>query len=76
MIKSHWREYCAPIIAKVLDENKGKPEAVIKKALLEAYPFGQRKMHPYKIWLNEIQRQRGLVKVKGMAHNPNQLTLL
>jgi hypothetical protein len=31
---------------------------VIHAALLAAYPFGERKYHPYKIWLSEIRRQR------------------
>lgn len=61
-----WREMAAPIIHRVLTENAGKPEKEIKAALHEAYPFGQRSMHPYKIWLDEIQRQRG--KKKGKNH--------
>lgn len=59
-----WRENCAPIITKVLVDNKGKTEKEIRKALHDAYPFGPRKMHPYKIWCDEIKRQRGLKKVK------------
>jgi hypothetical protein len=57
---STWRDSARPIIAKVLRETKGQDEKVIKKALRDAYPWGQRAMHPYKIWLDEIRRQRGL----------------
>ena len=57
--ESSWRNHAAPIIEKVLRETKGKPESDIKKALHDAYPFGQRKYHPYKIWCDEIKRQRG-----------------
>lgn len=57
-----WRDIAKPIIAKVLKDNRGMPERVIKKALLEAYPFGVRRMHPYKIWLDEIKRQTGKKK--------------
>ena len=53
-----WRSHCAPIIRKVLLENIGKPEKQIKKALRDAYPYGQREMHPYKIWCDEIHKQR------------------
>jgi hypothetical protein len=62
-----WRDSCRPIIAKVLKENNGKPESVIKKALFDAYPFGVRQYHPYKIWLDEIKVQTGKKKktVKG-----------
>lgn len=44
-----WREDCAPIIAKVLADTKGLTEKEIKKALRDAYPYGERAMHPYKI---------------------------
>lgn len=56
---SRWRKEAAPVIRKVLMDTQGKPEAEIRKALHDAYPFGQRAYHPYKIWLDEIQRQRG-----------------
>ena len=59
-----WRERCAPIIAKVLADTKGLTEKEIKKALRDAYPYGERAMHPYKIWCDEIQKQRGFKKRK------------
>src|SRR5579885_2310491 len=34
--------------------------AAVRAALRAAYPFGPRKHHPYRIWLDEISRQRGL----------------
>lgn len=61
-MSSSWRDYARPIIAKVLKENAGQDEAVIRKALKDAYPFGQRDYHPYKIWLDEIAVQRGTKK--------------
>ena len=54
-----WRNHCSPIIMKVILENKGKSENEIKAALRKAYPYGERKNHPYKIWLDEIQVQLG-----------------
>lgn len=72
-----WRDNCRPIIAKVLAETKGKPEKEIKKALLDAYPYGERAMHPYKIWLDEIKVQRGFKKKKkrGEIQDKNQLPI-
>ena len=58
-----WREVAAPIIARVLAETTGADEKTIRRALRDAYPFGQRSMHPYKIWCDEVQRQRGIVKM-------------
>lgn len=53
-----WRDSARPLIAKVLAESKGKSEYQIRKALYDAYPFGERKYHPYKVWLDEIKVQR------------------
>lgn len=54
--ESSWRNHAAPIIAKVLSETQpNSPER--KKALHDAYPFRQRRYHPYKIWLDEIKKQ-------------------
>jgi len=53
-----WRDEAAPIIRRVLHNMKGRSEAEIKRALFEAYPFGERAHWPYKVWLDEIKRQR------------------
>jgi len=73
-----WRDSCRPFIAEILKENEGCSLAVKRKALKEAYPWGERAHHPYKIWLDECKIQLGLkkVKVKGEVNNPNQLDLL
>lgn len=70
-----WREHARPIIAKVLADNKDKTEKEIKKALTIAYPYGERSMHPYKIWCDEIKVQRGLKQFKGKVEDPNQSKL-
>lgn len=53
-----WRDIARPIIADVLAKTAGMDEHAIKKALYDAYPFGARQYHPYKIWLDEIKVQR------------------
>lgn len=57
---STWRERAAPIIANELALHKNSSEQELRRALREAYPFGERAMWPYKVWLDEIRRQRGL----------------
>jgi hypothetical protein len=69
-----WREHCRPIIAKVLADNKDKSEKEIRKALRDAYPYGERRMHPYKIWCDEIKVQRK-TKLKKVFTDPNQSKL-
>jgi len=58
--QSRWRREATPIIAKVIEDSKGKSLKEIKAALREVYPFGERRYHPYKVWLDECQRQLGL----------------
>jgi hypothetical protein len=58
VIVSHWRTASRRIILKVLLDTQGQSEEEIKKALHDAYPFGERKMYPYKIWLDEVKRGR------------------
>jgi hypothetical protein len=54
---TQWRAISARIVYDVLERTKGQTPAEIRKALKEAYPFGERAMHPYKVWLDEIRRQ-------------------
>lgn len=70
----NWRKQCSPIIAKVIAENKGKTIREIKAALRKAYPFGQKKYWPYKVWLSEIKHQ--LPKMKPDEIPPDQTTFL
>lgn len=80
MIKNilSWRDHCRTIISKVIEENKGKPHKQIITALKWAYPYGERRYHPYKIWLDEIKVQTGKKRknIRGEKNNPNQLTIL
>jgi len=64
-MQSRWRRAAAPIIARVLAENAGRPEAEVRAALRAAYPFGPREHHPYRIWLDEIRIQTGRRQLSG-----------
>lgn len=76
-----WRDILGPIIRRVLRETAGQDERAIRKALREAYTeacLGPRKHWPYRVYLDEIARQRGLKKRKtgtADAVPEGQLTL-
>lgn len=55
-----WRASAAVDIRAVLEATRGRPEKEIRAALRKAYPWGERKYWPYKVWCDEIRRQRGL----------------
>jgi hypothetical protein len=61
----NWRGKATPIVREVLARTAGQPEHAIKQALFDAYPFGERDYYPYKVWLDEIRRQRGKKRKKG-----------
>lgn len=63
--KSQWREKAASVIREVINEVGTEDEKALKKALREAYPFGPKAMHPYKIWLDEIKVQTGQKETKA-----------
>ena len=69
MKKSYWRAHARKVIQSVMKENAGKSAKEISKAIREAYPFGERKYHPYKIWLDEVKVQTGK-KVKHPYRQP------
>jgi len=64
---SYWRRIAAPIITDVLRDMAGKPEHEIRAALLNAYPFGLRRHHPYRIWRDEIRIQTGRRRIQSQA---------
>lgn len=78
-----WRSRCAPVIASVLRATEGLEPKDRRRALREAYPFGERKRRPYVVWLDEIKRQTGRQPTIGRArashpspvHDPRQLAL-
>lgn len=68
------REYCAPIIARVIREVGKYNMKLLRKSLRDAYPWYERKYHPYKIWCDEVRRQLGGRPLPG-EQDPNQIKL-
>jgi len=50
-----WGEYAAEVIAAVMAEHRGAPEAEMRTHLSAAYPFGQRRYYPYECWLRQVR---------------------
>lgn len=64
-----WRDRAKRVIRDVL---AAMPDADLKQrraALREAYPFGPRQHHPYKIWCDEVARQLGTKKPKATRYD-------
>lgn len=72
------RDYVRPIIAKVIATVGRDDPKALRESLLAAYPFGERKYHPYRIWLSEIRYQLGKDKRRPRTPappDPNQKEL-
>ena len=73
---SRWRILARDVIRDVIKNNPNTEYKELKKKISEAYPFGLREMHPYKIWLDEVKYQLGEKKRKtSQADNPQQITM-
>ncbi len=62
-----WREQCRPIIAEVIKTVGLDDMKVLRKALRDAYPYGERKMWPYKVWCSEIRKQMEIPEIPDMS---------
>lgn len=65
-----WREIHRPRIRAIIEKVGTHDKKALKNALFEAWEYGERKYHPYKIWLDEIRQQLGLKIVKKKAKSP------
>jgi predicted transcriptional regulator with HTH domain len=54
-----WADAAAPIVAEVIRSVGRSDMKALRKALIEAYPWGERENTPYTAWLSEIRRQLG-----------------
>lgn len=58
-VSRSWRDRARPIIAAVIARVGTEDRTQLRKSLRDAFPFGPRQYHPYKIWLHEIRVQLG-----------------
>lgn len=66
---SDWARISREVVTRVLRETAGQPEAVVRKALFDAYPFGERKFWPYKAWLQAIADLGGPTRRRCTVHD-------
>lgn len=77
-MRESWRDQVRPLIAQILEQCEGMDMKAKRKALREGFPFGERKYHPYKIWLDECKVQLKLKvnwREKQVESAPGQMDL-
>ena len=68
-----WRSHSKEVICKVMYEHRNAPLDVLKRALHDAYPFGQREYHPYKIWCSEQRKALAMREQQISGYVPGEL---
>jgi len=53
--QSRWRRAAAIIIDRVKKDNPTATQTELKRLVSQAYPWGERRGHPYKMWLKEVK---------------------
>ena len=64
-----WRSIAKATISSVIAENPGPGGSELKKLLQKAYPFGERRNHPYKIWCDEVKKTLHNLSIAGNFRN-------
>lgn len=75
---SIWRKTSRRIVREVIAQHGTDDEKVLRRALRGAYPFGERRNWPYKVWLDEIKWQTGKkppLGTKTVKSSPGQMEL-
>lgn len=72
-----WDVISCRTIERVIRENPGADLKTLRKRISEAYPFGQRKYWPYKVWCREVKKALKLqeFKEKMGGHIPETMPL-
>ncbi len=70
MPKGTWRESARATIQDVIQETGTEDLPALKRALFEAYPFGERKHYPYKVWLQEVNHTLTMISRKQRVTIP------
>lgn len=52
---SPWRLHARNVIQAAIKNCSSSDPKAIRKAISEAYPYGQRLNHPYQIWCSEVK---------------------
>lgn len=66
-----WRETARAVVEKCVREVGLSDRPALRRKLRDAYPFGERRMWPYKVWLSEVERQCGPLSRRKTPGQPD-----
>ena len=53
--ESYWRREARKVIQDLVVRYEGLADEDLRKVISAAYPFGERRLWPYKCWLREVK---------------------
>jgi len=71
--RSPWRQQATLVLARVLWATENATPSVRAKALRDAYPFGERRYWPYRVWLDQLARMTGRKPPLGTRRSSRSL---
>lgn len=57
-----WRAHSAKVIKRVIKRVGTADRQALQQAISEAYPFGERRNYPYKVWRDEVAKHLAMVE--------------
>lgn len=60
----YWKNIANEVIAQVVRDVGTDDELALKQALSKAYPFGERRMYPYKVWCQQVRKTLAGIRVQ------------
>lgn len=72
---AYWRDKSSAVIQQLIQQNPGADEKTLRTLISQAYPYGQREHHPYKIWLDEVKKAMPRKFPKPFGRGGTKLTL-
>lgn len=67
---SYWNVESRRVIATVVKDVGVEDEDCLRKAILAAYPFGERRQWPYKVFLAEVKKTMAGIRLQKTRLRP------
>lgn len=63
-----WRDHSREVINRVTGERGTSDPDALEKAIRAAYPFGERRYYPYRVFCEEVRKHMAIVRdLKGLG---------
>lgn len=75
---SYWNVKSREVISAIVTEVGVDDEAALYRAILAAYPFGERRQWPYKVFCEEVKKTMAGIRLQKtrLRPAPSQLGLI